>query len=152
MHFRNLLRKGFNYQSPTLSPPPPPPPPPPPQKIYPAMFCLCCISEIQGDMELFSAVLNSILKHTMAKPLETQNYTYWYTNFCLVTVNLTWRSPPYACFLICMCQNSVADGQIHTAGDQKRLILPYHAYQSTGGVTHCQSVLTNCIIRSQFSA
>ena len=31
-------------------------------------------------------------------------------------------------------------------GDQKPLILPRHAYRVWGGVNHCLSVLTNCII------
>ena len=50
-------------------------------------------------------------------------------------------------FLISMCQNSVADGQIHIAGDQKPLILPPHAYRAAGGVTRCLSALTNRIIQ-----
>ena len=48
--------------------------------------------------------------------------------------------------LIGMCQNSVADRQIHTAGDQKALIQPHHSYRAAGGETCYWSVLTNHII------
>ena len=37
--------------------------------------------------------------------------------------------PMHVFFLIGMCQNSVADRQIHGAGDHKPLSLPGHAYQ-----------------------
>ena len=77
-----------------------------------------------------------------------QNYAYWDTNFCL-GMHKFYNAGVLRThvFLIGMCQNSVADGQIHTAGDQKPLILPPHAYRAVGGVTHCRSALTNRIIR-----
>ena len=62
-----------------------------------------------------------------------------------VRIKLQRRSPWYACFLIGMCQNSVGDGQRHTMGVQKPLILPRHSYQATGLLTHCRSVLTNLL-------
>ena len=50
-------------------------------------------------------------------------------NFAWVGINFTMRESPVFMFLIiCMYQNSEADGQIHTPGDQKPLILPRQTY------------------------
>ena len=79
---------------------------------------------------------------------ETQNCAYWEAKFCLGSHKFyNGGVLRMHVFLIGTCQNSAANGQIHTMGDQKPLILPRHAYRATGGVTHCQSVFTNHIIR-----
>ena len=62
---------------------------------------------------------------------ERQNYAYWDATFCMGTHEFYNAEvlPMHVFFLIGMCQNSVADRQIHAAGDHKPLSLPGHAYQ-----------------------
>ena len=59
-----------------------------------------------------------------------QNYALRDKNFCVGT-HILYSSGALCTHvsLICMCQNSVADGQIHTTGNQKPLTLPRHAYR-----------------------
>ena len=60
---------------------------------------------------------------------KTQNYPYWDANFCLSKHKFynTGVLRTHV-FFTGTCQNSVADRQIYTAGDQKPLILPRNSY------------------------